>query len=122
MRKRDGGNDRGGGQRVFRITDARRGLAEDVRGRQRRYVVSMSLRSVSVVVAAVLWDTERYVAIVALVLSVVLPYVAVVVANAGRETPPGLDRSFTPGPPPARPALLPAEHGADGARGEQRTP
>lgn len=122
MRRRNDRNGRGRGQQVFRITGARQGLAEDVRGRQRRYVFSMSLRSVSVVAAAALWDIERYVAIAALVLSVVLPYIAVVVANAGRETPPGLDRSLVPGPPPARPVLLPAEHGADGTRGERQTP
>ncbi|NEE61431.1 DUF3099 domain-containing protein, partial [Streptomyces sp. SID8455] len=36
---------------VFRITEARQGLADDVRGRQRRYVISMSVRTVSVVLA-----------------------------------------------------------------------
>ncbi|NED92716.1 DUF3099 domain-containing protein, partial [Streptomyces sp. SID11233] len=40
------------GSEVFRITGARQGLAEDVRGRQRRYVISMSVRTVSVVAAA----------------------------------------------------------------------
>ncbi len=114
LRKRNGKQ-----QEVFRITQARQGLAEDVRGRQRRYVISMSLRTVSVVVAAALWNTERHVAVVALVLSVVLPYVAVVVANAGRETPPGLDRVTAP-LPPVRPALLPGEPGA-GAPGRERT-
>lgn len=78
MRKRSGGE-------VFRITGARQGLADDVRGRQRRYVISMSVRTVSVVLAAVLWNVERYVAVVALALGVLLPYVAVVIANAGRE-------------------------------------
>ncbi|MBQ0986714.1 DUF3099 domain-containing protein [Streptomyces sp. F63] len=70
---------------VFRITGARQGLAEDVRGRQRRYVISMSVRTVSVVLAAVLWNVERHVAVVALVLGVLLPYIAVVIANGGRE-------------------------------------
>jgi hypothetical protein len=88
---------------VFRITGARQSLADDVRGRQRRYVISMSIRTVSVVLAAVLWDIERHVAIVALVLGGVLPYIAVVIANAGRENPPPLPSAFlsTPG----RPAL-----------------
>jgi hypothetical protein len=39
---------------VFRITGARQGLADDVRGRQRRYVISMSIRTLSVIAAAVL--------------------------------------------------------------------
>ncbi|MEU8620888.1 DUF3099 domain-containing protein [Streptomyces sp. NPDC048623] len=96
MRKR-------GGTEVFRITGARQGLAEDVRGRQRRYVISMSIRTVSVIAAASLWNVERYVAIVALVLGAVLPYIAVVIANGGRENTPSLPSTFVP--PPVRPEL-----------------
>ncbi|MFI8964835.1 DUF3099 domain-containing protein [Streptomyces sp. NPDC053493] len=96
MRKR-------GGTEVFRITGARQGLADDVRGRQRRYVISMSIRTVSVILAASLWNVERYVAIVALVLGAVLPYIAVVIANAGRESAPSLPSTFVP--PPVRPEL-----------------
>ncbi len=64
MRKQSGG----GNVQVFRITGARTGLQEDVRGRQRRYIISMSVRTVSVILAASLWNVERHVAIVALVL------------------------------------------------------
>ncbi|MCX4773443.1 DUF3099 domain-containing protein [Streptomyces sp. NBC_01260] len=88
---------------VFRITGARQGLADDVRGRQRRYVISMSVRTLSVIAAVVLWNVERYVAIVGLALGVLLPYVAVVIANAGRENTPSLPSTFVPAPP--RPAL-----------------
>ncbi|MFD4857446.1 DUF3099 domain-containing protein [Streptomyces atratus] len=91
------------GAEVFRITGARQGLADDVRGRQRRYVISMSVRTVSVILAAVLWNVERYVAIVALALGALLPYVAVVIANAGRENTPSLPSTFVPAP--MRPAL-----------------
>lgn len=84
----------GGGAQVFRITGARTGLAEDVRGRQRRYIISMSVRTVAVIMAATLWNVERYVAVVALALGVLLPYVAVVIANAGRERPPSLPSTF----------------------------
>ncbi|MFH8370706.1 DUF3099 domain-containing protein [Streptomyces sp. NPDC018031] len=101
MRKR-------GGAQVFRITGARQSLAEDVRGRQRRYVISMSVRTVSVVLAAVLWNVERHVAIVALVLGVLLPYISVVIANAGRENVPSLPSSFIPA------ATRPALHAGDG--------
>ncbi|MEU6258299.1 DUF3099 domain-containing protein [Streptomyces sp. NPDC047043] len=90
MRKQHGG---GKGQ-VFRITGARTSLDEDVRGRQRRYVISMSIRTVSVILAATLWNVERHVAIVALVLGLVLPYIAVVIANAGRENAPSLPSTF----------------------------
>jgi hypothetical protein len=100
MRKRSDGQ-------VFRITGARQGLAEDVRSRQRRYVISMSVRTVAVVAAAVLWNVERHVAIVALVLGVLLPYVSVVIANAGRESNPSLPSTFVP--TPSRPMLAPPD-------------
>ncbi|MCM2391559.1 DUF3099 domain-containing protein [Streptomyces albipurpureus] len=96
---------------VFRITGARQGLADDVRGRQRRYVISMSVRTVSVVLGAVLWNVERHVAIVALVLGILLPYIAVVIANAGRENVPSLPSSFMS--TPIRPMVEPPTPAAD---------
>ncbi|SED67185.1 DUF3099 domain-containing protein [Streptomyces sp. TLI_105] len=92
-----------GGTEVFRITGARQGLADDVRGRQRRYVISMTVRTLSVIAATVLWNVERHVAFVALALGLLLPYIAVVIANAGRERAPSLPSTFVP--PPVRPAL-----------------
>jgi hypothetical protein len=101
MRKQhDGGN-----AQVFRITGARTGLQEDVRGRQRRYVISMTIRTISVILAACLWNVERHVAIVALVLGAILPYIAVVVANAGRENAPSLPSTFVA--VPTRPMITP---------------
>jgi hypothetical protein len=101
MRKQhDGGN-----AQVFRITGARTSLQEDVRGRQRRYVISMTIRTLAVILAATLWNVERHVAIVALVLGAVLPYIAVVVANAGRENAPSLPSTFVT--PPTLPMLTP---------------
>jgi hypothetical protein len=83
-----------GGAQVFRITGARKGLAEDVRGRQRRYIITMSIRTLSVILATVLWGIERHVAMVALILGGVLPYISVVIANAGRENVPSLPSAF----------------------------
>ncbi|MFD3314828.1 DUF3099 domain-containing protein [Streptomyces sp. NPDC058694] len=88
---------------VFRITGARQGLADDVRGRQRRYIISMSVRTLSVILAATLWNVERHVAVVALALGILLPYVAVVIANAGRENAPSLPSTFVTAP--TRPML-----------------
>ncbi|OUD03311.1 DUF3099 domain-containing protein [Streptomyces swartbergensis] len=101
MRKQHGG----GHTEVFRITGARAGLQEDVRGRQRRYVISMTVRTISVILAATLWNVERHVAVVALVLGLVLPYIAVVIANAGRENAPSLPSTFVV--PPVRPMIAP---------------
>ncbi|WP_199830803.1 DUF3099 domain-containing protein [Streptomyces sp. MMG1533] len=101
MRKQHGG----GNVQVFRITGARTSLQEDVRGRQRRYVISMTVRTLSVILAVSLWNVERHVAIVALVLGAVLPYVAVVIANAGRENAPSLPSTFVAAP--TRPMITP---------------
>ncbi|MEE1765771.1 DUF3099 domain-containing protein [Streptomyces sp. SP18BB07] len=104
---------------VFRITGARQGLADDVRGRQRRYIISMSVRTLAVIAAAVLWNVERHVAVVALVLGAVLPYIAVVIANAGRENAPSLPSTFVRAPmrpmiaPPAE--SVPEDSAADSA-------
>ncbi|MGW0863549.1 DUF3099 domain-containing protein [Streptomyces sp. NPDC002611] len=103
MRKQHGD----GNVQVFRITGARTGLQEDVRGRQRRYVISMTVRTISVILAATLWNVERHVAIVALVLGLVLPYIAVVIANAGRENAPSLPSTFVAAP--TRPMIAPSE-------------
>ncbi|MGR6969591.1 DUF3099 domain-containing protein [Streptomyces cynarae] len=122
MRKRSGG---GSNAQVFRITGARQGLEADVRGRQRRYVVSMSIRTVSVILAATLWNVERPVAIIALVLGAVLPYIAVVIANAGRENAPSLPSTFIN--VPVRPMIAPTaadaskESGQDDATAEPAT-
>lgn len=91
---------------VFRITGARAGLTEDVAGRQRRYIISMSIRTVSVILTVVLWNVERPLAWATLVVGTLLPYVAVVLANAGRENVPSLPSSFSL-PPVVRPPLDP---------------
>ncbi|MFJ3973584.1 DUF3099 domain-containing protein [Streptomyces sp. NPDC090021] len=79
------------------------GLAEDVRGRQRRYVISMAVRTLSVIATVLLWNVSRPVAVVTLVAGALLPYIAVVIANAGRESAPSLPSHFVPSP--VRPAL-----------------
>ncbi|MCK1796539.1 DUF3099 domain-containing protein [Streptomyces sp. XM4193] len=88
---------------VFRISGARRGLSEDVRGRERRYVVSMLARTLSVLLTVALWNVSRPLAVVMLALGVVLPYIAVVIANAGRENSPAIPSSLLGAP--SRPRL-----------------
>ncbi|MER7705646.1 DUF3099 domain-containing protein [Kitasatospora sp. NPDC097605] len=105
-----------GGQ-VYRITGARSSLSEDVRGRQRRYVASMLLRTVCVLLAVVLWDVQRWLAFAALAGGVLLPYFAVLLANAGRERAPGLPSTFDV--PPDTPLML--GPGGAGARGADVT-
>jgi Flp pilus assembly protein TadB len=67
---------------VYTITGTRRGLSEDVRARQRRYLLSMGIRTVCFVLAVVASGWLRWAFIAGAVL---LPYFAVVIANGGRE-------------------------------------
>ncbi len=93
MGKREGGGE------VFQISSgARQGLSADIRGRQRRYAISMGIRTVCVILFIVLWHVQIVVAWVALVLGAVLPYVAVVFANGGRSNATSTPQPFIPAP------------------------
>ena len=67
---------------VFSISRVETGLTEDQSGRQRRYLYSMGLRTACFVGGIMAEGVLRWVLIVG---AVVLPYFAVVIANAGRE-------------------------------------
>jgi len=82
---------------VYEITDARRGLTDDVRYRQRRYIISMSIRTACFVLAVVSTGALRWIFFVA---ALVLPYLSVVFANGGREpTHPAPPTLFIPSHP-----------------------
>jgi Protein of unknown function (DUF3099) len=89
---------------VFPITGARRSLTEDVH--QREVLISMGIRTACIVGAILVpyWPLRALL----IVGGLVLPYVAVVMANAGRETA-GEVREV---PPPARPELAAGGSGA----------
>lgn len=93
-------------QDVQRITSAPRSHADDQHSRFVKYTVSMSIRMVCLVLALVVTGPLRWVFIAG---AVVLPYVAVVLANASREQaqpPPDAwtlgARELGPGPDPER--------------------
>lgn len=67
---------------VFSISGARKSVTEDVSGRQRRYLISMGVRTACFVLAVVVSGPLRWVFLVG---AVILPYLSVVFANAGRE-------------------------------------
>ncbi|WP_018656479.1 DUF3099 domain-containing protein [Actinomadura flavalba] len=72
---------------VHTVTDAPRPLSLDIASRQRRYLMSMGIRT-GCFLAAILTAVAGapFAVVLGLVLGAVfLPYVAVVVANAGRE-------------------------------------
>jgi hypothetical protein len=66
---------------VYQITGARKSLSEDVTYRQRRYAISMGIRTVCFVLAIFVHGPLRFVLLFA---ALVLPYIAVVFANGGR--------------------------------------
>jgi Protein of unknown function (DUF3099) len=103
------------------ITSARLPLKEDVGRRTHRYLVSMAIRTVCVVAAVVADGPLRWVFLAG---AVFLPYIAVVLANAGRErvqaAAPYLEaRAIGPGPGTGEPdaAGPPSEDGHDADRG-----
>jgi len=70
-------------------------LSVDQSSRARKYFISMMVRTACFILAVVLPSPYRWVALFG---AVVLPYVAVVVANAGRESIRGQATIISPGP------------------------
>ena len=72
---------------AIRITSATRSHSDELGARQRRYVISMSVRTVCFVITVL--TIGHWYMWVFLIASFVLPYVAVVMANAGSSADPG---------------------------------
>lgn len=72
---------------VYTVTDAPLPMSEDIGHRQRRYLMSMGLRTVCFVgaVLAAVAGAPVWLVILLVVGALLLPYVAVVFANGGRE-------------------------------------
>lgn len=96
---------------VYRITSAQVGLSKDQQSRARRYMFSMGLRTLCFIGAVF---TEGWLRWVLVAGAVILPYLAVVIANGGREptrdsddqtsiyVQPGYQRALTAGEPEPR--------------------
>lgn len=67
---------------VYTITEAQRGLSDEQMSRQRKYLISMGIRTACVLGAIFVPGWPRWAFIAG---AVILPYLAVVIANAGRE-------------------------------------
>jgi hypothetical protein len=81
---------------AVRITSATRSQSDDISGRQRRYVISMAIRTVCFLLAVLSmghWFMWAFLAA-----SVFLPYFAVVVANGGASPDPGGPEPFSTDP------------------------
>lgn len=68
---------------VYDVTSAPKALSNDLSSRQRRYFLSMMLRTLCFILTVILPSPFRWFALAG---AVTLPYIAVVIANAGRET------------------------------------
>ncbi|MGB4733111.1 MAG: DUF3099 domain-containing protein [Candidatus Nanopelagicales bacterium] len=67
---------------VYTITATNRALSNEQAGRTRKYLMSMGIRTGCVLAAIVVPGWSKWIFIAG---AVVLPYLAVVIANAGRE-------------------------------------
>ena len=76
-------NDMADEKEIFNITSAPKALSADQAGRQKRYFISMMIRTACFILTVILPSPYRWFALAGAVL---LPYFAVVIANAGRET------------------------------------
>lgn len=81
---------------AVRITTATRSRGEDIAARQKRYLISMGIRTVCFVLAVVF--IGHWVMWVFLTASFFLPTIAVVVANSAAPRDPGGPEYFEPDP------------------------
>jgi hypothetical protein len=75
------------GHQVFAVTGMAPSLRDDQAGRMHRYLLSMGIRTVSFVLAVVALTVLHWTVVgwALVIVAVVLPYIAVVVANAKRS-------------------------------------
>ena len=90
------------------ITSAQRSLSAEQAGRTRKYLISMGIRTACVIGAIFIPGWPRWVLIAG---AVVLPYLAVVIANAGKARDEGTVAEVTV---QARPALPSAGKAIEG--------
>ena len=77
------------------ITNAQESLSREQKGRARRYFISMMVRTACFIAAIFLPNPYRWFAIGG---AIVLPYIAVVIANAGRENTTEMNAIIIPKP------------------------
>lgn len=70
-------------QQVFTITSASTSQSEEIGRRQKRYAISMAIRTVCFLLAVVFWGHVLWLAVVFIAGAALLPYTSVVLANAG---------------------------------------
>jgi hypothetical protein len=75
-------------ENVVLVTTAASNPGDERRSRERRYLITMGVRVVAFVAAIFLAQRSWWLAAIAITLSLVLPWVAVISANAPKRTAP----------------------------------
>jgi hypothetical protein len=87
------GAQRSGRDQAYLVTQARPGLSQDIRYRERRYLIMMGIRTVCFGVAILMFVNHLgWLTAIPAVGALVIPYFAVIFANGGRE--PTSNRAF----------------------------
>ncbi|MGH3250098.1 MAG: DUF3099 domain-containing protein [Trebonia sp.] len=74
------------GQQVHLVTQAHRPLSEDISYRQHRYLIMMGIRTLCFAVAVIMYvEHLRWLVLIPAVGAILIPYIAVIFANGGRE-------------------------------------
>ena len=74
------------GQQVHLVTQARKPMSEDITYRQHRYLIMMAIRTACFAVAIIMFVNHlRFLVLIPAVGAVIIPYIAVIFANGGRE-------------------------------------
>jgi hypothetical protein len=74
------------GQQVHLVTQARKPLSEDITYRQHRYLIMMAIRTACFAVAIIMFVNHlRFLVLIPAIGAVIIPYIAVIFANGGRE-------------------------------------
>lgn len=112
------------------VTEAHRPRSQDIAYRERRYLITMAIRVVCFVVAVVLYAQGLgWLAAIPIVGAIVIPYFAVVFANAGRDASSTKDfRAYEPRlpvryrPPESGSGGSASSEGGPGANGHSADP
>jgi hypothetical protein len=76
----------GRAEQVHLVTQAQRPMSEDIRYRQRRYLVMMGIRTICFCATVVMFlEHLGWISLVPAIGAIFLPWIAVVFANGGRE-------------------------------------
>jgi len=106
------------GEQVHLVTQARRPMSEDISYRQHRYLIMMGIRTLCFAIAIVLFAAHlRWLILIPAVGAIIIPYIAVIFANGGRE--PDNQRGFLEHRPRRTAVGAPTDSGSPSGSGSE---